>query len=182
MACQKYCKFLEGRITPDLYQNSFITNVHHSERKNNLQTFLTRISLPRSANKGSRNQHLSSEYFSARSFILLKHGKEAYAKRGDVIPKEQTTRGSETVDIFPCIQLVTTSYKLHCDRYARAAFRRGRREKFAFLGRKKHKGSVHEISNLILEFKLVKFNLQKMRKLSPSDEKSDGKNILRSMI
>jgi len=26
--------------------------------------------------------------FSARSFILLKHGKEAYAKRGDVIPKE----------------------------------------------------------------------------------------------
>jgi len=77
------------------------------------------------------------------------------------------SKGSETVDIFPCIQLVTTSYKLHCDRYARAAIRRGRREKFTFLGRKEQ-GSVHEISNLILE--LVKFNLQKMRKLSPSDK------------
>jgi len=53
------------------------------------------------------------------------------------------------------------------------------REKLVFLGRKEQ-GSVHEISNLILE--LVKFNLQKMRKLSPSDEYPMVKNMLWSMI
>jgi len=47
------------------------------------------------------------------------------------------------------------------------------REKLVFLGRKE-RGSVHEISNLIL--KLVKFNLQKMRKLGPSDEDLMVKN------
>jgi len=52
------------------------------------------------------------------------------------------------------------------------------REKLVFLGRKE-RGSVHEISNLIL--KLVKFNLQKMRKLNPS-EKTVQNDFVRCMI
>jgi len=62
-----------------LYKNSFITIVHHSERKNDLQTFLTTMNLPRSANKGSRNQHQSN---------LSEHSKQVYVKCGDVIPKK----------------------------------------------------------------------------------------------
>jgi len=85
----------------------------------------------------------------------------------------KTNKGSETVDIFPCMLYISLQQyfiRYNVTVYSRAAMGLCGAGEIS-ISRKKGTGSVHEIiANLILKLVVVQFT--KMRKLNPSH--SDG--------